>query len=116
MSIQHVSSLSDHESLLKENKQVILDFHATWCGPCKKISPILDEACKVNKNVVFAKVDIDEVSELAQKYEITGVPTLVYVSEEKEIDRVVGFSLQAVQKLIEKASTGNNSTDKDETK
>ena len=114
MSIQHISSLSEHESLLKENKQVILDFHATWCGPCKKISPILDEACKVNKNVVFAKIDIDEVSELAQKYEIQGVPTLVYVSQEKEVDRVVGFSQQAVQKLIEKASNENNN--KDETK
>jgi thioredoxin 1 len=107
MSIQHIASYSEFESLLKENKNVILDFHATWCGPCKKVSPILDEAVKNNDTVVFAKIDIDEVSELAQKYEITGVPTLVYVSEEKEIDRVVGFSVQNIQKLIEKASNGN---------
>lgn len=77
-----------------ENKEgvVVVDFFATWCGPCKMLSPVytsLGEEMKENAN--FLKVDIDESMELAQRFTITTVPTVVVFKNGEEMDRLVGF-------------------------
>lgn len=61
MSFQEPKNLAEFEKLIKENQLVVVDFHATWCGPCKLIAPKLKKFAEETPNVVFAKVDVDEV-------------------------------------------------------
>lgn len=77
-----------------ENKEgvVVVDFFATWCGPCKMLSPVYNSLGEEMKDKAkFLKVDIDESMELAQKFTITTVPTVVVFKNGEEMDRLVGF-------------------------
>lgn len=71
----------------------IIDFNATWCGPCKEMAPIIEKVeQKYTGKVAFEKVDVDEQSALANQYGIQSIPTLVYLDAQgKEITRTVGF-------------------------
>jgi len=64
-------------AVLESDVPVVVDFYATWCGPCRLITPILEELSGRMDSVRFVKVDIDESPDVAQKYAVTGVPTLV---------------------------------------
>ena len=77
-----------------ENKNgvVLVDFFATWCGPCKMLAPVYSELSEeMAGNAEFLKVDIDESMDLARKFSITTVPTVVVFKDGKEMDRLVGF-------------------------
>lgn len=90
MAIVHVET-NNFEELIKGDKPVLVDFFATWCGPCKMLSPILEQVAEETDKVVIAKCDIDECMEIAQKYNIMSVPTLVAFKGGEEIRRAVGF-------------------------
>lgn len=79
------------------DKLVVLDFFATWCGPCKRMGPIMDSISQQFKNVVFLKVDVDENIESSTKYEITCMPTFVFVKRKEVVER---FSGSAKDKII----------------
>lgn len=90
----------------KINKGVVLiDFFAQWCGPCRMLAPILEEIAKEMKNqVIIAKIDIDTEINLASKYQVTSIPTLILFKDSKEIDRIVGLKdANALKKFIQKA-------------
>jgi thioredoxin 1 len=71
---------------------VVVDFYATWCGPCKILSPILDEmAGTLTNKIKFVKINIDEAPQLAQRLAIQGVPTLVFFKNGKAVDSLVGL-------------------------
>ncbi|XP_057766042.1 thioredoxin H-type 1-like [Salvia miltiorrhiza] len=72
------------------NKLVVVDFTASWCGPCRFIAPILAEIAKKTPHVIFLKVDVDELKTVAQEYNIEAMPSFLFIKEGKEIDRVVG--------------------------
>lgn len=77
-----------------ENKKgtVVVDFFATWCGPCKMLSPVYDSLGEEMKDKSeFLKVDIDQSMELAQRFTVTTVPTVIVFKDGKEMDRLVGF-------------------------
>ena len=75
----------------------VLDFHATWCQPCKQIAPILDElAGEYGDQVKIGKVDIDAAPELAVQFGVTGVPTLVFLKGGETTDRLVGAHAKPV--------------------
>lgn len=70
----------------------VVDFFANWCGPCKMLGPVLEELSgEMADSVEFIKIDIDENMELAQEYNITTIPTLVFLKDGKEEGRTVGF-------------------------
>jgi thioredoxin 1 len=70
---------------------VVIDFWAEWCGPCKKISPILDEiAGSLGDSVKFLKINVDNEQEVAADYQVMSIPTLVFIKEGEEVDRTVG--------------------------
>lgn len=71
---------------------VVVDFFATWCGPCKMLSPVYDSVeTEMGENAEFYKVDIDQSMELAERFVVTTVPTVIVFKDGKEMDRLVGF-------------------------
>lgn len=80
--------------LLSEKKLVIVDFHATWCGPCKMLGPVIDELIndyQTTEGVSIVKMDVDNNIDTATKYNVRGVPTILFVKDGKEVDRMVGY-------------------------
>ncbi|CAN4093916.1 unnamed protein product [Withania somnifera] len=71
-------------------KLVVVDFTASWCGPCRFIAPILAEIAKKMPHVIFLKVDVDELKTVAEKWNVEAMPTFVFLKAGKEVDRVVG--------------------------
>lgn len=79
----------------------IFDFYAIWCGPCKMLSPILDEIQQTNQDINIKKINTDENKEITQQYNVVSVPTVVFVKDNKEICRFNGFkSKDYIQSLI----------------
>lgn len=76
---------------LIEDKKVLVDFYATWCGPCQLISPIIEEIAKENENIKVIKIDVDKFPELSRKYGIMSIPTLMVFSEGKEVKKHIGY-------------------------
>lgn len=71
---------------------VVVDFFATWCGPCKMLSPVYDSVeTEMGDKAEFYKVDIDQSMELAERFVVTTVPTVIVFKDGKEMDRLVGF-------------------------
>lgn len=86
--------------VLENNGLSIVDFFATWCGPCKMLTPIIDKlAEEVGDTVNIGKVDIDESPELAQEYKIMSVPTLLFIKNGEVVDTLMGVQNRA--KLME---------------
>ena len=82
----------DFDSLVLENDRLtIVDFFATWCGPCKMLSPIIDEVAQIYKDVSFYKVNIDNNMNLTEKYEVEAVPTVLFFKEGKLLKTKVGY-------------------------
>ncbi len=74
----------------------VVDFWAAWCPPCKALAPIFEKVAKRNKKVGFFKVDVDANSSLANKFEIRGIPTIIFFADGKEVDRLVGLVSEEV--------------------
>ena len=85
MEIIHLEK-QDFNDLIKE--KVLVDFYANWCGPCKMLAPVLEEA---ESNIKVIKVDTDEFEDLSREYGVMSIPTIVLIEKGKEIKRNVGF-------------------------
>lgn len=89
--------------VLNSSKIVLVDFFADWCGPCKMVGPIVDEIAKENTDICVGKVNVDENQELAIKYNVVNIPTLIMFKDGKENSRFVGFhSKQEILSEIKK--------------
>ena len=76
---------------------MLIDFWATWCGPCKRLGPIIEEiAAEYDSKAVIGKCDIEENDELTEQFGIMNVPTVVFLKDGKEVDRVVGLAMKNV--------------------
>ena len=73
----------------------LVDFYADWCGPCKMMSPIVDEIADERTDVTVAKVNVDESSELASRFGVVSIPTLIIFKDGKEAGRIIGFKPKA---------------------
>ncbi|CAH1717615.1 unnamed protein product [Chironomus riparius] len=83
------------------DKLVVVDFFATWCGPCKMIAPKLEEfASKYSERIVVIKVDVDECEELAVKFNISSMPTFVFIKNSQKVDSFSGANSDKVEKTI----------------
>lgn len=93
--IVHVESAKHFSELVQENPATLflVDFTATWCGPCKMFAPIFQKLQgEFGADVIFLKLDVDEVPEIANYFQISGVPTTVFFAKNKEIYRRVGVA------------------------
>lgn len=96
MSEINLNSSNFNEETTNTDKIVLIDFFATWCGPCKMLSPIITEiANEYSDNVKVCKVNVDENQELAQKYNIMSIPTLIFLKNGKIVKSTVGFHTKA---------------------
>lgn len=78
------------ESLINDDT-VLVDFHATWCGPCKMLGPVLEDIASERSSVKIVKIDIDQNSELIKKYGVMSVPTLILFKNGQMVDKKNGF-------------------------
>ena len=93
----------DYELELAGSKLVVLDFYADWCGPCKKLAPVLDDLAlqtASSNKVVFLKCDVDASRELAQKYSVKSMPTILFFRNGKKVDSIVGADVPALKEKV----------------
>ena len=91
MNIIKVSDENFEQEVLNSNIPVLVDFYADWCGPCKMLSPIVDEVANENDDIKVVKVNVDESQNTAIKYQVMSIPTLVVIKNGNEVNRSVGL-------------------------
>lgn len=91
MNITKVTDENFEQEVLNSNIPVLVDFYADWCGPCKMLSPIVDEVAKENDDIKVVKVNVDESQNTAIKYQVMSIPTLVVIKNGNEVNRSVGL-------------------------
>ena len=90
MKALHINKENFHNEVLNSDRPVLLDFFASWCGPCRMVGPILDEIAQEREDIKVCKVDIDEQPELASRYRIMSVPTLMDLKDGQVVDQSIG--------------------------
>ncbi|MFX9845294.1 thioredoxin, partial [Acinetobacter baumannii] len=90
------------EATKQTPKLIVIDFTASWCGPCKFIQPAITEFAEKYTDVEFIKIDVDELDEVAQEFGVQAMPTFVLIKKGKEVDKIVGAKKEELQKKIEK--------------
>jgi thioredoxin 1 len=86
--VHEVADLDDFKSQLSSaaSKLVVVDFHATWCGPCKMIAPLIGEMAETMSDVTFLKVDVDEAEDVSAEYNITAMPSFLFFKDGKKVE------------------------------
>ena len=79
------------EVVLKNDKKVLVDFNATWCGPCRMMGPVVEELSEEMSDISFVSIDVDECEDLSKEYDVFTIPCLVVFEKGKEVSRSVGF-------------------------
>ena len=101
MKVLHINKDNFHKEVMNSEKPVLLDFFASWCGPCKMIAPIVEQIAEEREDVLVGKVNVDEEMELAMKFGITSIPTLVILKDGKVAATAVGYRPKAdIEKLL----------------
>ncbi len=90
MDVKKVNDETFEQEVLKSNIPVLVDFYADWCGPCKMLSPTVDEVAQENDDIKVVKVNVDESQNTAIKYQVMSIPTLVVIKNGNEVNRSVG--------------------------
>merc|ERR1719427_123577 len=104
MTVIEIEDLGTFQSTLKEagDKLVVVDFTATWCGPCKNIAPKYKKMSEMpeNKNVIFLKVDVDEAEEVAQSCSIKAMPTFFFYKNGEKVNEIVGANFEKLEEMV----------------
>jgi thioredoxin 1 len=96
MGAAHINQDEFDAKVLQSDKPVMVDFYAEWCGPCKMAAPIIDQlADEFADKAAIVKVDVDANNELAGKYGVMSIPTVIIYKDGKEVDRKIGFPGEA---------------------
>lgn len=99
--MEKVNSSDRFSEVISKKSPVLVDAYATWCGPCKTISPEIEKLAIRYKDITFIKFDCDEIEELAADLEISSLPTFLLYKNGKIVDRVSGANLPKIQKMLQ---------------
>lgn len=103
MSLLHMNTEDFENIVINGKKEAIVDFWAVWCGPCKMLAPTIEAlADELDGKIAVGKVDVDENRELAMKYGVMSIPTVIFFKNGEEVTRLVG--VQSREKLLETAN------------
>jgi thioredoxin 1 len=100
MAVVTITGKNFEAEVMQSDKPVLIDFWAAWCGPCRMVSPIVDEIDEEEPSIKVGKVDVDANPELAQKFGVMSIPTLVMIKDGKVAQRVVGARPKAAIKAL----------------
>lgn len=100
--VEAMETLSEVEDSVSAagKKLVVIDFTASWCGPCQHIAPLYKDLSEQHNDVVFLKVDVDENSETAAKYKVSAMPTFVFIKQGEIVDRLMGADIKRLRELV----------------
>ena len=90
MSVLKISKENFQNEVINSESTVLLDFYADWCGPCRMVSPIVDEIAEERADIKVGKINVDEESELAERFGIFSIPALVVIKDGKIVNQSVG--------------------------
>ncbi len=99
MALVHITKDNFNKEVIETEKTVLLDFWATWCGPCQMIAPILDEIAEECPDITVGKIDVDKEQDLAMSFGITSIPTLIVIKNGKAVEKAVG--MRAKNQILE---------------
>lgn len=99
MALIHITKDNFNKEVMETEKVVLLDFWATWCGPCQMIAPILDEIAEECADITVGKIDVDKEQDLAMSFGITSIPTLIVIKNGKAVDKAIG--MRAKNQILE---------------
>lgn len=91
MSVVHITKANFEELVINSPKRVLLDFWATWCGPCRMVAPIVEEIAAQRDDILVGKINVDEEMELAVQFGIISIPTLVVMKGGEIVNKAVGY-------------------------
>lgn len=101
MSVLHITKENFENEVLKSDRPVLLDFWASWCGPCRMVSPIIDEIAEETPDKKVGKINVDEQPELAQAFGVMSIPTLVVMKDGEVVGQSVGVkSKEAILHML----------------
>merc|ERR1712151_843441 len=100
--VKYIKTLDEFNDLIEKSKSklVLIDFTATWCGPCQRIAPEFENYSTANPNVICVKVDVDESPDITQKCEISCMPTFQLYKDGKKVDSVSGADMEGVKRIV----------------
>ncbi|MBR0412581.1 MAG: thioredoxin [Eubacterium sp.] len=92
MMVKEITEANFEAEILNSGKTALIDFYAVWCGPCKMMSPVVDQIAEENPDIVVGKIDVDENEELAEKYEVMSIPTILVIKDGKVAETFIGVT------------------------
>lgn len=103
MSVINLTDLNFEQEVMRSDKPVLIDFFATWCGPCTMVSPLVDEIAQERSDIKVCKVDVDDQGELASRFGVSSIPMLVVMKNGKVTAQNVGaVPKEDILALVEK--------------
>jgi len=90
MSVMHINNDNFFDEVIKSNQEVLLDFWAPWCAPCRMVAPMLEEIAKERPDIKVGKINIDEEYELTKEFSVYSIPTLMVMKDGKILSQSVG--------------------------
>ena len=102
MAILHASATNFENEVLQCPQTVLVDFYADWCGPCKMLTPVIDEIAAEHPEVKVVKLNVDNAPEIASRYGVMSIPTVIVFRGGQEVDRLIGLTgKEQLRRLIE---------------